>query len=617
MARGKIHLCYALRDAFSDDERKAFGNVIAEPLIFKDYTRCTGGNPIGPGETDWWDEGPLHLRVPRYIEVLNRRHDIRKVHLQELYKGVGKGSLQIPDILTFRGRQVTYAGPTAVATRHEFYEIKPRSESGMRDGLSKIANIQKTFLYCNAVLGAKNLHYQKGLTYPTKREWPRGIVRLPMLKLWRGHQQSWQRALTVAMERFGIDQVEVYLEVQRPLEGLLTYRVCVEFRIDQADEDAEQLGRDLVYACVTCATAFMKPDEEREVVLRVARGIEVVGFQRDGVDSWYPGKFGSQRFRPLLVGVRVVKLVPQFQPYLQGARDVMNSRGVGLPHETYILCADEELYFSVLLSLIQDPVFLAIRRTPTEWVALVKDRLTTAGLVGALIQTRAQALEASGWAVKTLANFAKDHPGEAAAYVGLIVLATALLYVAAGVEVAVVAEGSEVGEVSTQLLPRTILREYARLELGAGEAALEQANLIANGASPPMLGGAAEATEALQVVLPRMALNSGLRSQVVSNSARAALSVGPGLTLALGAHTASAQGRDDVQGKEIAGASPRSAAVNFTRLCALRPHTREGWTAGKYPDPDELRLGDRFPPRYSPEDTRGAIYRYLGMIQLT
>ena len=83
MSRGKLHLCFALRNVFNDDERKSFGNVVSEPLIFADYTRCTQGNPIGPGEMDWWDEGPLHTRVPRYIEVLNRRHNIKKAHLEE------------------------------------------------------------------------------------------------------------------------------------------------------------------------------------------------------------------------------------------------------------------------------------------------------------------------------------------------------------------------------------------------------------------------------------------------------------------------------------------------------------------------------------------------------
>jgi hypothetical protein len=617
MERETVHLCYSLRSTFNDEERKSFGNAIAEPLIFADYVRCTRGNPIGPGETDWWDEGPLPIRVSRYIEVLNRRHDIKKLHL-EAWARSGKGALRIPDILTFRGKQVTPAGPAALATRHEFYEIKPRSESGIRDGLSKIKSIEETFVYCNAFLGAKNLRYQKGITYPTQKEWPSGIVRLPLLKLRWGHQKSWQRALDVAMRRFGISQVDVYLEVRRPQPALLAYRLCVRFQVEDTDENAEQIGRDLVYACVTCATAFMLPEEERETVLRVARGIEVVGFERGGVDKWYLGKFQSQRIRPLLVvGVKVLRLTPQFQPCLDSVSAVINSRGVGLPHEKYILCVDEEFYFSVLLPLSEDPVLRVQRMTPTEWVTLIEDRLTTAGAVGAVIQARAQGLEASGWAIKTLVNFAKEHPGESAVYLGLIVLATALLCVAAGAGVAAVAEGAEAAEASTQMLPRTIFREYQRLELGAAESELARVNAIANAASPPMSGGAAESIEALQAVMPRTALSSVLRSQIVSKSARLSLAAGTGLTLALGAHTASAQGRTDADGKQGAAASPDGALVNFTGLFALRPYTREEWTAGKYPDPNELRLGERFQSRYSPDDTKGGHYRYVGMIQLT
>jgi hypothetical protein len=616
MSRGTVHLCYALRSTFNDEERKTFGNVIAEPLIFADYTRCTQGNPIGPGETDWWDEGPLHSRVSRYIEVLNRRHDIKKAHLEAWIARAGKGALRIPDILTFRGKQVTPGGPTALATRHEFYEIKPRSESGILDGLSKIKSIEETFVYCNGFLGAKNLQYKKGITYPTEKEHPGGIARLPLLKLRKGHQKSWQRALDVAMRRFGISQVSVYLEVRRTQPALLTYRICVRFQVEEKDEDAEQIGRDLVYACVTCSTALML-EEEREAVLNVARGIECVAFERDGVDGWHLGKFQSQRFRPLLVGVKVLKLAPHFEKYLDGASLVINSRGLGLPYEKYILCADEELYFSVLLPLSDDPLLRAMRRKPAEWVTLVQDRLTTAGAVGAMIQVRAEALEAGDWVVKTLINFAKEHPGETIAYVGLIVLATGLLYVAAGAEVVAVGDGEEAAEAGSQLLPRTILREYARLELGAGEAALERANLIANATAPPMSGGAAEATQALQMTLPRTALSSGLRSQIVSKSARTVLGIGSaGLTLALGAHTASAQGRDDAGATE-AGALSAAAAVNFTRLFAVRPHTREGWHTGRYPDPEQLKVGARFPTHYTPEDMKGGRYRYLGLIQLT
>lgn len=633
MARGTVHICYALRAAFTDAERKSFGNVIAEPLIFGDYTRCTQGNPIGPGETDWWDEGPLATRVSRYIDVLNRRHDIKKTHLQELSNRGGKGALRIPDILTFRGRLVTPAGPTAVPSRHEFYEIKPRSESGLFDGRSKIKSIETTFAYCNGFLGAKNLHYQKGITYPTEKEWPGGIARLPLINLRKGHKRAWRRALEVAMKRFGISQVEVYLEVRRTDPALLTYRICVKFQTDDRDEDAEQLGRDLVYACVSCETAFMN-ESDREAVLEVARGIEVAGFERDGVDRFYLGKFQSQRIRSLLVDVKILKMSPHFLPFLQGARDVMNSRGLGLPYDRYMICAEDEFYFSVMLPIIEDPVLRTLKRTPTEWMILIKDRLTTAGATDALIQTRAQALEASGWAIKTLANFAREHPGETAAYLTLIVLATALLCVAAGVGTAAVGEGAVAGQGvagaeataaseglaasgETQAITRAVMRDFQRLEAGAAESALARADAIANATTAPMTGGAAEATQALQLVLPRTAATSALRTHIVSKSARVAVSAASGLTLALGAHTASAHGR---QGGADAGqpSTPSAAAgeVNFSRLVALRPYNRAEWTAGKYPDPETLRVGERLPSRFSPDDTR-FDYRFIGLIQLT
>jgi hypothetical protein len=162
------------------------------------------------------------------------------------------------------------------------------------------------------------------------------------------------------------------------------------------------------------------------------------------------------------------------------------------------------------------------------------------------------------------------------------------------------------------MMPRSIIREYQRLELAAGESSLERANAIAHVIMPPMSRGELVAAQALDAVLPRTALVSGARGLVSSPAARNTLAAGVGLTIALGTHTASARPRDGATGQGAATAQ----AVNFTRLFALRPYKLEEWDAGK--SPRDLRMGERFQgSRCSREAAQGGFYLYLGLIQLT
>jgi hypothetical protein len=79
----------------------------------------------------------------------------------------------------------------------EFYEVKPFTPAGVRDGLAKLTLFSVSY----PVFG---FPYVAGVTYNPTREMPLGIV------------------IGDAGEN-----MEVFLEVHRPIPGLIVYRICL------------------------------------------------------------------------------------------------------------------------------------------------------------------------------------------------------------------------------------------------------------------------------------------------------------------------------------------------------------------------------------------------------
>ena len=189
----RIHVCFTVGSVVNWEAAVLFGNMIAEPPIVLDYLQKTMGSllPTGPAqpERDWWDEGPLTERAESYEKILRlRKHGLSSAMLKQLAAG------KIPDLLTYRGlsaAQLALGGIGVIGgfggfgTRHEFYEIKPRSLSGIKKGNEKVAWLNKAYA---------TLPYKAGKLYPRHFYPPSGIVELPMLMMDKRHESDWEAA---------------------------------------------------------------------------------------------------------------------------------------------------------------------------------------------------------------------------------------------------------------------------------------------------------------------------------------------------------------------------------------------------------------------------------------
>lgn len=192
-AKVKFHVCFRFSAVVPWEKAILFGNMFAEPPIVLDYLTKTNGSllPTGPREPerDWWDEGPVAGRAVSYRAVLAvRKHGLTSAGLDELSRG------KIPDLLTYRGFSAGQLrlGGGGRGSRHEFYEIKPRSLDGIKDGTEKVKWLTRAYA---------KLPYRPGTMYPTHFYPPSGIVELPLLMLSTGklaedrqHQSEWSRA---------------------------------------------------------------------------------------------------------------------------------------------------------------------------------------------------------------------------------------------------------------------------------------------------------------------------------------------------------------------------------------------------------------------------------------
>ena len=151
----------------------AFGSLV-EPFIDQDYCQLNG--PCGPD--DFFDvvNGPGLYTA--FLSTHNPAIDPAVVTAT----GLGRR----PDIVSHR-----------VGSQAEWYEIKPLSQSGLREGLSKGIELRATY-------AASGFPYLPGRLYKPSKE--------------------------ISLGRFtadGGEQLEVFLEVVRPVDALILYRLCL------------------------------------------------------------------------------------------------------------------------------------------------------------------------------------------------------------------------------------------------------------------------------------------------------------------------------------------------------------------------------------------------------
>lgn len=421
----KAHVCFTVGAVVPWEMAVLFGNMLAEPPIVLDYVNKTKGSflPTGPAapERDWWDEGPLTERAKSYRDILAaRKHGLRGGQLDELSSG------KIPDLLTFRGlsaAELALGLRTGPGSRHEFYEIKPRSASGFEKGMAKVAWLKRAY-------GTKGLPYAPGLLYPTHFYPPDGVTELPLLMMDQTHRDEWEWARKIIRKRTGLNKAELTLEV-RPapgVAGLLLYRICATLEYydddDLTDTKIIHTARELVNSFVVSAVAG-KPKEIAWQVGAVARSLvpallERPGRRLDEFEHWKP--------RPVLfpmLGVELVSGPQMLRPRLPAVRDALNTRHMGLPGDRLMLCCDEAFYQAVIAPQSTLHFIVYLRQTPERWAEYARDRsgVGVRDAVQEATEIYDFASAAGNATFKPLVDWAAKNPGEAVLIgVGVIVV---------------------------------------------------------------------------------------------------------------------------------------------------------------------------------------------------
>jgi hypothetical protein len=567
----KTHVCFTVGAVVPWEKAILFGNILAEPPIVIDYLKKTRGIflPTGPGEPerDWWDEGPLTERAKNYRAILAaRKHGLTAGQLDELSRG------KIPDLLTFRGLKAAELaiGLSGRGSRHEFYEIKPRSLSGIEKGTTKVTWLRKAY-------AAKGLPYLPGLLYPTHFYPPDGVVELPLLMIDTRHITDWNRRLKIISKRAGMNKVELSLEV-RPapsVAGLLLYRICVtiEYDDDKNLTDAKVIhnARDLVNSFVMSAVAG-KPKEIAWEVGAVARAMEPALLERPGRRL---DEFAFWKPEPVLLPMVDVELVsgPQMlRPRLPAVRDALNTRYMGLPGDRLMLCCDEAFWQAVIAPQSTLQLIHYLRQTPARWGEYARDR-SGLGVLDA-VQEATEVYDAASAArmatFNPLVDWTRKNPGEAVLIgVGVIVVSAlafwalpALATELAALEAASLAASSgaisgtfiETAAMSTAIMEQATALELATAAqlnldaaiLGAANAASvaaveAEATAIATATALPVsatLAGVATTAEAALLRQTASVIGRRLVLETLKRAAPKIVGGGIGVTLMVASQTA-------------------------------------------------------------------------------
>jgi hypothetical protein len=222
----------------------------AESVIFADYLHFTGAPIKPPGESlsDFSDTGV----ADDYVKLLVARHAPTINEKQLRADRRVKDALPVPDISTYAGRFVPPrilardpAGKSIEDTsRNEYYEIKPNSDDGERDGRAKLAKIRKSY-------DRYGLHllYQPGTTYPRdsptyiKLKWSEAFEYLRLVFMWENNLRTCDVDLQV---------------VRHPEEpGLLLYafRIRLELDVQLAQDKLRAFAAGIAFAIGLCEVA--------------------------------------------------------------------------------------------------------------------------------------------------------------------------------------------------------------------------------------------------------------------------------------------------------------------------------------------------------------------------
>lgn len=214
-------ICFAPTEYVERSVTSPFGNW-AEKLIMENYVRKTSAVP---GVTDFLDERLVPVNGEkshpmgnpgRLLAFLERHNPSLRSKGQLWVDEFEAKGIKVPDMLTHK------------PSRHEYYEVKPGSPSGVRDGLKKMAVLDK-------MMAKFHLSYKAGTHYsPGKPDDVDITSRVP-------------RIMNVMGGKLGIRKITVTLVFRRSGApgGLIRYWVCIDMETEDelADEVIENVGR--------------------------------------------------------------------------------------------------------------------------------------------------------------------------------------------------------------------------------------------------------------------------------------------------------------------------------------------------------------------------------------
>jgi hypothetical protein len=388
-----------------------FGRVGSEPPIIRDYRAETLGTFVAPipgtPEPDWWDDG-----YRDYIRILVERHPKNVTEKQLLADHQVKDRLRNPDILTYQG--IRRRGLVIQdRNRHEFYEIKPDSVNGERDGKEKIAALYKTYR-------KYGLPYWAGDTYMRDG----GPKKIPIM-----YNAVFKHFMQILCKRFGFKSIRLFLVVRRPKPGLILYKVRVELEDEErkrfSSKRALEVARHSFATYVVCHC----PELFNDLVVPLG-DTTLDGDQVPQVSCNFD-------------------IVDEIKGMSKSLADVINFRALGLPEQEFMVCCDEQFYQNHVVALQSMP-FLASPVSAWERYAAERPAFHVSSPLSALIGKSLDAMEFTEEVTREIMSQVRANP----AIVSIIIVVAAVV-VTAGIAAylaPLVAETVSIGGAGMSLL---------------------------------------------------------------------------------------------------------------------------------------------------------------------
>lgn len=347
---------FAPSKELSDFGAQKMGVDIEWP-IWMHYLHVTKA-PLKPGVgnlTDWRDNSVQ----ADYVKLLVERHSPNIDEKQLRTDSRIEGQLPVPDIFTYQGRYVpprVLSGGAEDTSRSEYYEIKPNSDIGERDGIKKLKGIADSYKR----YGLQKT-YEPGTSYPEKSPdyialtWSEAFEYLRLVFMWENN----------------LKQCDIDLQVIRKKPGLILYAIRIRLALDVelAQAKLAALAAGVMVGLAACAAAG---------ILELAIGIEGLLFAAELLrdlqalkDALPEGPVPRMRVAPdPPQGPRVQEPEPTPQELPKVPTEIdeevphedvelplrrmavgmaLVGRGFALPHKKYDVYCDEDYFQNVVL----------------------------------------------------------------------------------------------------------------------------------------------------------------------------------------------------------------------------------------------------------------------------